>query len=57
MYITTKVVVTFQMPKEEELVRAFRRDNKLSQWREDITSCGITFTHVERYKADMKGEE
>ena len=56
MFITNKTIITFK-PEEQNAITSFLEMNDMTEWKEDVTTVGISFIKTDRYAVDMRGEE
>lgn len=55
MFITEKTVVTFILPKEEDLMEKFMADNP--DWYYDVVSNQVTFKRTQMFEVGRKDDE
>lgn len=57
MIITTKTIVTFRVPKDNELLNKFVNSHNMSEWTEYIIAEWISYSHQKTVIIEPKEEK
>ena len=55
IFITNKTIITF-MPEEQGAIKAFLEMNDVAEWKEDVTTVGISYIKTDRYMMETRGD-
>lgn len=52
MMVTTKTIVTFFIPDEQNLIEEFKATNDMSEWVEGISTQAVTYTKTKTFATE-----